>query len=151
MVVPSIVSFVCPSALLNYLELWRIYALHELLAFSLEVFLVACIEQVGILELDSQGPAQSVVEVSHKLASLLPNKFARKPFGELIGEGRLNSRISTSDPPASDLEEITLRESAKNALKERDLGTAITLRSEIAGKSLRSIANRSFRLWINSS
>ena len=33
------VSFVCPSTLLNYLEVWRVYALHELLAFSVEVFL----------------------------------------------------------------------------------------------------------------
>src|SRR5204862_369603 len=31
-----------------------------------------------------------------------------------------------SEPPASNLEVITLRESAENALKERDLGTAIT-------------------------
>jgi hypothetical protein len=120
------VSFVCPPALLNYLELWRIYALHELLAFSLEVFLVACIEEVGILELDSKGPAQSVAEVSQKLAALLPVKFARKPFGELVEEGRLNGRMSASEPPASDLKEITLRESAKNALNERNLPSAVT-------------------------
>ena len=120
------VSLVCPSSLLNYLELWRIYALHELLAFSLEVFLVACIEEVGILELDSKGPAQSVVEVSQKLASLLPYKFARKRFGELVEEGKLNGRMSASEPPASNLEEITLRESAKDALKEGNLATAIT-------------------------
>ena len=33
------VSFVCPSTLLNYLEVWRVYALHELLAFSVDKFL----------------------------------------------------------------------------------------------------------------
>jgi hypothetical protein len=120
------VSFVCPSTLLKYLEVWRVYALHELLAFSAEVFLVACIEEVGILELDPKGPAQSVAEVSQKLASLLPNNLSKKLFGELVKEGRLNGRMSTSEPPASDLEEIDLRASAKKALKEHNFATAIT-------------------------
>jgi hypothetical protein len=120
------VLFGCPSALLNYLDLWRIYALHELLAFTLEVFLVTCVDEVGILELDLKGPARSVAEVSQKLASLLSSKFAKTSFGELVEEGRLNGRMSASEPPASALEEITLRESAKNALKERDLAKAIS-------------------------
>ena len=69
-----------------------------------------------------------MAEVSQKLASLLPNNLGKKLFGELVEkkEGRLNGRMSTSEPPASDLEEIDLRASAKKALKERNFATAIT-------------------------
>ena len=118
-------SFVCPPALLRHLELWRIYALHELVAFSLEVFLVVCVEQVARLEMDFVTPAQSVAEVTEYLANLLPEALARASFGELMGADSLKVRYSSSDAPTADFEEINLRTSANKALKEGDLGAAL--------------------------
>jgi len=105
---------VCPEPLKEHLELWHTYALHEFLAFSLEVFLGASVEQVGRLEFDA--PAHSVAKVSEKLSGLLPREFARRSLGDLLQEAHV---------PTQHLEEIALRSKAKEALQVGDLGAAV--------------------------
>jgi hypothetical protein len=118
--------YVCPSPLVEHLDLWRTYALHEFLAFALEALLVVCIREVARLETDPTGPALSVAQVSKCLAMGVADGFQEGSFAALVRSASLAARHAVTEPPATNLTEVGLRELTERAIREDDSTKVLT-------------------------
>lgn len=128
-------KFAIPDLLTEHIAFWRIYALHEYLAVSLETLLSVAINIIGQKEFD-EGYS-STWEVAVSVANKLPAKLQNKIWGDFINETIAESRLPSLDPKADSFDERTLRDAAIKNVKTDEaqaLTSALSLLARIAGR-----------------
>jgi hypothetical protein len=123
---PAMTPFECPPPLAKQLAQWRIYALHEYLAFSLEVVLAVAVEEVGRSETTASRAISSVMELSERVRALLQRPFAKRNLGDLQRDSVASLRLPALDPDSDAYDEARLRQAAWDTLAGGNHQEALT-------------------------
>lgn len=107
-------AFRPPKALGQHVELWRVYAMHEHLAFALESILSAAVEETGDMELGDD--AGDIEDVAERLGNLLPRDFAGQKFEALVATAKKGVKSGATEDAEDGFCESTLRDAIESEL-----------------------------------
>jgi hypothetical protein len=119
------VPYLPPAPLAEHLNLWKIYAFHELLALALEVLLATAVEVLQELEIARALAPATASELADKCLHKLPTHIGRRKISDLIDDSLIRfsepSLVSSADP----WEEESLRKSARESFYDSDFAAAL--------------------------
>lgn len=119
--------FLCPRPLVEHMDLWRVYALHEQFSFALEAILSVAVEVVG--ELEMEAASGNVEETAAQLGALVSPGIAKRRFSDLIDSAKRGVREDGAEDPEDEFDEASLRERIAESLEdERGEALASTIR-----------------------